>query len=65
MNKTIIDICRRCSTIHEAEVKMKDFEDWKNGKHIQDALPDIPIDLREILISGICNECYKDLYRKG
>ena len=64
MNKTIIDICRRCSTVHEAEVKKVDFEDWKNGKHIQDALPDIPIDLREILISGICNECYKELYRR-
>jgi len=64
MNKTIIDICRRCNTIHEAEVKMKDFEDWKDGKHIQDALPNIPIDLREILLFEICNECHKELYRR-
>lgn len=32
------------------------------GKHIQDVLPNVPRDKRELFISGICPKCWKKMF---
>lgn len=54
--------CDRCADNHQLRVSEQDYIDWQNGKHIQDAMPYIPAEVREVLISGICGECFDDLF---
>jgi len=39
-----------------------DYIDWKEGKLIQDAMPYLTPEEREMLISGICGECFNYLF---
>lgn len=55
--------CDRCAENHQLRVNEQDYIDWQNGKHIQDAMPYIPAEAREVLISGICGECFDDLFQ--
>ena len=34
------------------------FLEWRKGKCIQDALPELTTEQREILISGLCGTCF-------
>jgi hypothetical protein len=43
-------------------VETADFEAWKGGKPIQDAFPYLAPSLREILMTGICGECFDKLF---
>jgi len=43
--------------IHE-----NDYNKWKSGGLIQNIFPHLSIDDREMLISGICQPCWKDIY---
>lgn len=42
-------------------VHENDYSKWKSGGMIQNIFH-LTIDDREMLISGICSECWKDLY---
>jgi ribosomal protein L40E len=57
-------ICIKCSVVHTIFVEDKDFIAWKSGKLIQDVMPYLSADEREILISGICGKCYDKLYEQ-
>lgn len=35
---------------------------WRNGMPIQDALPELSIEDREFLISGLCPDCWDALW---
>lgn len=52
--------CVLCQERHTLIVKStKGYEAWQNGqKHIQDALPELTTDQREMLLSGICPTCW-------
>ena len=39
-----------------------DLDAWQNGTLIQDAMPYLSADDREILISGICGECFDNMF---
>ena len=39
-----------------------DLDSWQNGALIQDAMPYLSADEREILISGICGECFDNMF---
>ena len=38
------------------------FERWQNGEHIQDVFPELSVDERELLISGICGNCFNEMF---
>ena len=40
------------------------YRAWREGKLIQDAMPDVPPELREFLISGITPEEWKETFGK-
>ena len=54
--------CTVCGKIHEPVIlDAEKFYRWKGGECIQDVFPEMTKDQREILISGTCPECFKEL----
>lgn len=51
--------CRACGGQHKIAVDFDAFVAWKGGELlIQDALPELSADERELLISGTCGVCW-------
>ena len=57
MSSTIVvdTVCRMCQTSTPLEVSSKGVEAWQSGTLIQNALPELNADQRELLISGTCS----------
>jgi len=55
--------CTKCGAEYELKFILQDYVDWKeNGKMIQDAFPYLNADERELLKSGICNDCWQKMF---
>lgn len=51
--------CRNCGDVHAINVDYDAFIAWKNRELlIQDALPELSADERELLLSGTCGVCW-------
>lgn len=37
---------------------------WKNGKHIQQAFPELSPDQREAMLTGTCPACWRKIFPK-
>ena len=57
MTTVVATTCRMCDIAHELTVPCEGLEAWKSGKLIQEALPELSADQRELLISGTCPKC--------
>ena len=51
--------CVMCHTDHVVDVPRGGFFAWKRGAFIQDAMPEVSPDDRELLISKICGDCFE------
>lgn len=52
-----------CAEIKTVAVPHKGYMAWMLGDaHIQTAMPDVPREERELLISGTCDACFKRLF---
>lgn len=56
--------CPHCHKPHTIEVNESQYLDWMAGKNIQIAFPDLSADQRELLISGICPECWDEIFKE-
>ena len=54
--------CGVCSQMHNVAVREVDFNTWQGGKLIQNAMPYLSADERELLISGTCGKCFDDMF---
>jgi len=54
--------CRLCQETTDLKVNFQGFVNWKSGELIQDALPELSCDERELLISGTCGTCFDELF---
>lgn len=61
----IITRCPFCGHAHEVEVNEMDYWDWEDGMCAQDAFPYLSADEREMLISGICPDCWDSMFARG
>ena len=59
---TVIVGCIKCAEAQHITVGHADLDAWQGGKSIQNAMPYLSADDREILISGICGECFDKIY---
>jgi hypothetical protein len=59
---TIAIKCLECKKLVEFEADEVGLEAWYNGALIQQALPDLPASLREMLITEICPACFDKLF---
>lgn len=62
MNTTVLVRCRECAEIIEFDAPVEGMRRWRAGEFIQDAMPDLACDYRELLISGICPDCWAELF---
>lgn len=54
-------VCKSCYKVHVVEVTEDQVKRWQQGETIQKCFPQIPINVREILISGFCGKCFDKL----
>lgn len=54
--------CPYCGTVSKVTVPESGLKAWKSGTRIQDALPGLTADEREILMSGVCSKCWDDVF---
>lgn len=62
MNTTILVKCPHCSAFTEVVAPTEAFRRWRNGEYIQDVLPELSDDDREALISGLCPDCWDEVF---
>ena len=60
-------VCRECLVQHQVEVPTEDgdrYLDWRNGKinYIQDALPNMSADDRDVLLTGLCTKAWDAVF---
>ena len=59
----IVKNCPFCGKPHEVMVYEDDFDAWQNGDLLaQEAFPYLTASEREILISGICPQCWDKMF---
>jgi len=56
--------CGICKTTHKLTVPIEGFIKWRSGVLIQQALPELSADDRELLISGVCGGCFDDMFKE-
>lgn len=54
--------CTCCNTKKVVEMDDVAYRKWCDGEHIQDVVPEMPIDDRELLISGVCGVCFDAMF---
>lgn len=58
----VVTRCPFCGKGHEIEVNEIDYLDWQDGEHAQNAFPYLEANEREMLISGICPDCWNGMF---
>lgn len=61
-NYTIITTCPFCGKKQKIHVNSTDYVNWQNGELAQNAFPYLSADAREALISGICSNCWDNMF---
>jgi len=61
-NHKIEVTCRMCGGIATLKVNEQDMIDWKQGKLIQNAMPYLNKEDRELIISNTCGDCFNKLF---
>ena len=54
--------CVFCGKVHSVDLMEYEFNLWREGTLIQEAMPDTSVEDREFLISGICPKCQEDIF---
>ena len=61
--------CPFCSTVTPVEVDEGHYRRWQEDRatggryrHIQNAMPELSADERELLISGTCSKCWERVF---
>lgn len=55
--------CRNCGVTYSLLYNHEDMVDWLSGSiFIQDAMPYLSPSERELLISGICGDCFDEIF---
>lgn len=56
--------CPFCGNFSLIDVLAEDFEKYQNGELVQNCFPYLDASERELLISGICFKCQKDIFKE-
>ena len=57
----IVTRCPFCGCANFVEVNEADYLDWQDGELVQRAFPYLSADEREMLVSGICPDCWEHM----
>ena len=64
----MINIIKRCPVCggdksYDMNVTIDQIEDWKAGTLIQNAMPQLEPDEREVFITGMCYDCQSQVFQ--
>ena len=62
MDTTMNLQCVHCDETYQINLNYEDVQAWKDGTLIQDALPYLNADQRELLISKTCGSCFDKMF---
>jgi hypothetical protein len=54
--------CPHCMQVTSVTVDREGYDRWKAGELIQRALPNLSADEREMLMTGICPNCWDKIF---
>ena len=54
--------CTCCGNDYLIGTTLSGYTAWRNGTLMQDAMPDMPKEYREMFISGTCPSCWADMF---
>ena len=54
--------CRFCGKEITVQAEEEKFSRLDAGAHVQDVFPDLGVNYRELMISGICGECFDQMF---
>ena len=54
--------CPFCGKEYIVEVPEDGYYNWQDGELIQNAMPEVSPEVRESLISGICENCWINMF---
>ena len=54
--------CVTCSQEESISADPRDLESWRDGELIQNAMPYLDADQREMFISGTCPKCWDKMF---
>lgn len=60
--KTRVCTCIKCNKKHTLTAKQHQWDSWKAGELVQNAFPNFTSSQRELLISGICGDCFDKMF---
>ncbi len=61
----ILKYCPRCKQFHAINVPAEGFHSWQRGeKTLQEALPDVNANVRQMLVDGICPDCWNKIFER-
>ncbi len=55
-------VCPFCGEVWEVYVPAAGLKKWMDGACIQNAMPDVPAETREFLLSGMCRDCQNKIF---
>jgi hypothetical protein len=55
-------ICPECHKKTTLSVIEDEYKSWKQGTLIQNAFPNLTPEERELLMTGICNNCWETMF---
>jgi len=50
--------CAECGTLFAIQAPVTGLDAYRNGMFIQDALPELSMDERELILSKTCGDCF-------
>lgn len=54
--------CPSCKKSSVLTLPKSGYERWRAGEYIQKAMPDVKASDREMLMSGMCPTCWKEMF---
>lgn len=54
--------CICCGKVQSIQLNESVYVKWIRGEHIQDVAPELSVDDREFLISGVCGTCFDNMF---
>ena len=62
MTTTYVIECGQCLQEHSVDADPRDVDKWQKGELIQNAIPYLSADVRELFISGTCGACFDKMF---
>jgi len=54
--------CQMCDCYKSVSCTLDQYDRWQSGEYIQNAIPQLSVDERELLMSKICGDCFDKMY---